>query len=69
MDEILYNETIYEPGTVATAELSDSDEDPWGEGNNYSLAAILERKEVSGIADELEYMGCLLARKQKESQD
>ena len=52
-DEILYNEAIDGTGTVATAELSDSDEDPWGERNKYSLSAILEREEVSGIVDEL----------------
>ena len=33
MDEVLYNEAIDETGTVATAGLSDSDEDSWEEGN------------------------------------
>ena len=53
MDEVLYNEAIDETGTISTAGLSDADEDSWGDGNNYSLAATLERKEVAGIADEL----------------
>ena len=53
MDEILYNEAIDETGTVATAGLSDLDEDLWGEGNKYSLAVILESEEVTGITDEL----------------
>ena len=53
MDEVLYNEAIDETGTVSTAGLSDADEDSWGDGNKYSLAATLEREEVAGIADEL----------------
>ena len=52
-DKILYNESIDETGIVATTGLSDSDEDSWGEGNDYSLAAILERDEVAGIVEYL----------------
>ena len=53
MDEVMYNEAIDETGTVSTAGLSDADEDSWGDGNKYSLAATLEREEVAGIAEEL----------------
>ena len=53
MDEVLYNEAIDETGTVATAGLSDSDEDTWGEVNQNNLAATLEMEEVLGISDEL----------------
>ena len=53
MDEVLYNEAIDETGTVSTAGLSDADEDSWGDGNTYSLAATLEREQIAGIADEL----------------
>ena len=52
MNEILYNKAIDATGIVATAGLSDSDEDSWGDGNKYSLAATLEREEVAGITDE-----------------
>ena len=57
-DEVLYNEALDETGTVSTACLSDSDDEPWGDDSNRdpitaAEATILEKEAVSGISDDL----------------
>ena len=53
-DEVLYNEAIDKMGTVSTAGLTGSDEEPDGEMTiRIAEAARLEREAISGISDDL----------------
>ena len=68
-DEILYDEAVDDPGTIDTAELSDSDADSYNDslGEQYQInltAATLEMEEITGISDKiLEVHGVAPGRK------
>jgi hypothetical protein len=53
MDEVLYNKTIDETGTVSTVGLPDSDDDTIATGITASAATYLENEEIQGVSDNL----------------